>query len=228
MEMKKNEHLSAVFDDEATDFESRRMLDELSKDEAIQSTWARYDLIGECLRQPEASSASLSSGSDFLASLHKRLEEEALAIPAANDKDVAPNVHAISGNHAIDLTNVNQSNQAVSLQNRTWFKPAIGLAATATFAAVVLVSAPDLTGERQTTTVTQSIAANDHKTIKAQELAALEQAEAEALAEAEREKRLQLAAEQRQRRLQYFLESHVEHASRTTIAPTIRTVALGY
>jgi len=228
MEMKKNEHLSAVFDDEATDFESRRMLDELGKDEAVQSTWSRYDLIGECLRQPQTSSASLSSGSDFLASLHKRLEEEAPAILAANDKNVASNIPAISGNHALDLTIANQPKQVASLQHRAWFKPAIGLAATATFAAVVLVSAPDLTGEQQTTTVTQSIAANDQQMIKEQELAALEQAEAEALAEAEREKRLQLAVDQRQRRLQYYLESHVEHASRTTIAPTIRTVALGY
>ncbi|HHC73822.1 MAG TPA: hypothetical protein ENK78_01920, partial [Thiothrix sp.] len=101
MEIKKNEHLSAVFDNEASDFENRRLFDEISKDEDMQSTWSRYDLIGECLRQPSTATASLSSGSAFLESLHKRLEEETEVMqPAANDQAVAA-IAPRSGAHAL-------------------------------------------------------------------------------------------------------------------------------
>jgi sigma-E factor negative regulatory protein RseA len=36
----KNEHLSAVFDDEAGAFEQRRLLDELEKDGDLQQSWS--------------------------------------------------------------------------------------------------------------------------------------------------------------------------------------------
>ncbi|MGV6809662.1 MAG: sigma-E factor negative regulatory protein [bacterium] len=221
MEIKKNEHLSAVFDNEASDFENRRLFDEISKDEDMQSTWSRYDLIGECLRQPSTSTASLSSGSEFLASLHKRLEEETEVMkPAANDQAAAASIAATSGSHALA-----SDHTVIHLQDRVWFKPALGLAATATFAAVLFTNAPSLTGGQPSPAA--QIAAND-QIIQEQEAAALAKAEAEAIAKAEREKQIQLATERRQARLQQYLASHVEYGSRTTIAPTIRTVALGY
>ncbi len=42
--------LSAVIDDEADEFELRRVLDEVDKNEELRSTWERYHLIGSRLR----------------------------------------------------------------------------------------------------------------------------------------------------------------------------------
>ena len=38
--------LSAVIDGEADEFELRRVLDEVDKNEELRSTWERYHLIG--------------------------------------------------------------------------------------------------------------------------------------------------------------------------------------
>ncbi len=42
--------LSAVIDGEADEFELRRVLDEIDKNEELRSTWERYHLIGSRLR----------------------------------------------------------------------------------------------------------------------------------------------------------------------------------
>lgn len=44
------EALSAVVDDEADEFELRRVLDELDKDAELRGLWSRYHLVGSVLR----------------------------------------------------------------------------------------------------------------------------------------------------------------------------------
>ncbi|TDJ28668.1 MAG: hypothetical protein E2O59_05615 [Gammaproteobacteria bacterium] len=43
--------LSAIIDGEADEFELRRVLDEIDKNEELRSTWERYHLIGSRLRR---------------------------------------------------------------------------------------------------------------------------------------------------------------------------------
>ena len=50
MSEKLRESLSAVVDDEADEFELRRVLDELAKDPGLKASWARYHMIGTVLR----------------------------------------------------------------------------------------------------------------------------------------------------------------------------------
>lgn len=50
MKVSKAEYLSALVDDEAGEFEGRRMVEELSKNAGDRGLWARYHLIGEALR----------------------------------------------------------------------------------------------------------------------------------------------------------------------------------
>ncbi len=69
----KNEHLSAVFDGEAGDFEQRRLVDELMKDTDLQQSWSNYALIGDVLREPEATQVA---GADFLSKIQQELENE--------------------------------------------------------------------------------------------------------------------------------------------------------
>lgn len=50
MSEKLRESLSASIDDEADEFELRRVLDEMEKDEHLRDTWERYHLIGALMR----------------------------------------------------------------------------------------------------------------------------------------------------------------------------------
>lgn len=50
MTANKYEHLSALVDDEAGEFEGRRLVEELSKNAEVRARWARYHLIGEAMR----------------------------------------------------------------------------------------------------------------------------------------------------------------------------------
>jgi sigma-E factor negative regulatory protein RseA len=46
-----SETLSAVVDDEASSFETRRLVDELGRDPTLRERWHRYHLIGAALRR---------------------------------------------------------------------------------------------------------------------------------------------------------------------------------
>ena len=59
MSEKLKESLSAVVDDEADEFELRRVLDELVKDPALKENWERYHLIGTVLRDERGASGVL-------------------------------------------------------------------------------------------------------------------------------------------------------------------------
>jgi sigma-E factor negative regulatory protein RseA len=50
MSEKLRESLSASIDDEADEFELRRVLDEMEKDDGLRDTWERYHLIGAIMR----------------------------------------------------------------------------------------------------------------------------------------------------------------------------------
>ena len=51
MSEKLKQSLSAVIDDEADEFELRRVLDELNTDAQLRGLWERYHLVGSLLRQ---------------------------------------------------------------------------------------------------------------------------------------------------------------------------------
>lgn len=73
MNASKEEFLSALLDDEAGEFEQRRLLDELSKNAELGSTLSRYALIGEVMR---SNTKPVIARQDFLASIHAGLEDE--------------------------------------------------------------------------------------------------------------------------------------------------------
>lgn len=58
MSEKLRESLSAVVDDEADEFELRRVLDELAKDPGLKASWERYHMIGTVLRNEYAPNCS--------------------------------------------------------------------------------------------------------------------------------------------------------------------------
>lgn len=78
MNTSKNEFLSALLDDEAGEFERRRLLDELNRDDesgqVLGQTLNRYALVGEVMRAKQG--VAISNSSDFLAGIHAGLEDE--------------------------------------------------------------------------------------------------------------------------------------------------------
>ena len=124
----KNEHLSAVFDGEATDFEQKRLVDELLKDDDLKQSWSRYALIGDVLREPETTQVA---GSDFLANIQQQIEKEEsysqVALkPAANQSTwrkqagslaLAASIAAISVLGVQSLMNSNTAGQSATTTN---------------------------------------------------------------------------------------------------------------
>lgn len=84
MNTSKEEFLSAFIDDESGEFERRRLLDELKKDDALGQTLSRYAFIGETMRaskgQPMGQGVSLLS----------RIQEELADEPAYAPDNVVP------------------------------------------------------------------------------------------------------------------------------------------
>ena len=72
MNVTKHELLSALLDDEAGDFERRRLLNELKQDDELVETWGRYALVGDVLRNRHTAIKKR----DFLAGIHAAIEEE--------------------------------------------------------------------------------------------------------------------------------------------------------
>ncbi len=73
MNVTKQELLSAWLDDEAGDFERRRVLDQLHEEDELGQTLSRYALIGEVMR---AKNKPAVAKAGFLQGIHDRLEEE--------------------------------------------------------------------------------------------------------------------------------------------------------
>lgn len=75
MNTSKTEFLSAFLDDEAGDFERRRLTDELTKDEELGAALSRYSLIGEAMRAGEKQTMGMADNS-LLSRIHAELEDE--------------------------------------------------------------------------------------------------------------------------------------------------------
>ena len=193
----KNEHLSAVFDDEAGAFEQRRLLDELEKDGDLQQSWSNYALIGEVMREPMDTAAV---DPDFLSSMQLRLDEE----------DTYSEVSI-------------QETTSVKTQTKSrWLQPLSGMAIAATVAAISVFSmqslmVADQSGEgataqlaSNTTIVTPVVAVSQ----SIPPLAASKNITASGGINLDE-----------QAKMQRYLASHIRNASRKTIAPSLRMVS---
>jgi len=72
MTASKEERFSALLDGEVSDFEKRRLVDELLKDEDAQGQWMRSHLIGDAMRGELPETISM----DFAAAIRDKIELE--------------------------------------------------------------------------------------------------------------------------------------------------------
>lgn len=124
----KKENLSAFLDNEAGEFEQRRLLDELQKDDELLQAISHYTLIGDAIRNEQP---KVMVSSDFLAGIHERLEDE----PRYGD------------------VYIGQQKEDTS---RVWLRPAAGFAVAASIVAVIALNVSPTISTEQSPLTTYS------------------------------------------------------------------------
>lgn len=66
---RRNEMLSALVDDEASELELRRLLKDVGEDASVRTTWARYQMIGSVMRGETAALSTVDLSSSIMAAL---------------------------------------------------------------------------------------------------------------------------------------------------------------
>ncbi len=112
MSVTKTEHLSAVLDGEAGEFEQRRILDELAKDDALKTSLSCYALIGETMRDEQQCSIVDSS---FLQGIHDKIDAEP------------------------EYSQIQIEQKKVSNGSPVWTRPVVGFAMAASVAALSVI-----------------------------------------------------------------------------------------
>ena len=206
----KNEHLSAVFDDEAGKFEQRRLLDELEKDPALKQSWSNYALIGDVMREPDTAQVA---DPDFLSSMQLRLDEED------------------------SYSNVRVKTQTKS--KAYWLQPLSGVAIAATVAALSVFSMQLFMQDNGTNNskVHLAHASSDHGGNTTPALIKTAAVSTNVIATAPPVSNIVTVQPQEQvmhtslderTKMQRYLASHIRNASRKTIAPTLRMISYNY
>lgn len=202
MNTSKEEFLSALLDDEAGEFERRRLLNELKKDDELGQTLSRYALIGETMRAGRGQ--RISQGTSLLARIQDELADE----PAYGESVVEM---------PTDRPVVHRSG---------W-----GVAIAATIAAVAMggmlfLQSPDRDG-MHTVAVAPAVP-GQAQTVAA--LPTRETVAVAVTAEVDTDTRIrQVGRIDSQTRdiLKQYVAQHVKYASTTAIAPSIRAVSYG-
>ena len=204
MNTSKNEFLSSLLDDEAGDFEKRRLLDELTKNDELAQTFTRYALMGEVMRNHASGQRSTTSMS-LLSRIQEELEDE-----PAYTGEVAVKTPAPVKTHA----------------RRFWQTGGLALAATVAAVAVgatLFLQQPKDSTEQANTPAGQAaaglaVAANEPAVVSTQTQVA------EAITD-ERIRQVGRIDPQTRDILKKYVTQHIKYASTTVIVPSVRAVS---
>lgn len=204
MNTSKEEFLSAFLDDEAGEFERRRLLDELGKDGELAQTFSRYALIGEAMRTGKGQ--RMSTGTSLLSRIQDELadepayEQSVVQMPVQKQAPPAPVV-------------------------RPWQWAGMGMAATVAAVAVggmLFLKHPE--PQVQTAMSNPAPAVAVAQTPPPSAPAAATQV-ADAAATDARIQQLGRINPQTRDILKQYVAQHVKYASTTVIAPSIRAIS---
>lgn len=204
MNTSKNEFLSSLLDDEAGDFEKRRLLDELTKDDELAQTFTRYALMGEVMRNHASGQRSTTSMS-LLSRIQEELEDEP----------------AYTGEVAVKTPAPVKTNA-----RRFWQTGGLALAATVAAVAVgatLFLQQPKDSAEQANTPAGQAaaglaVAANEPAVVSTQTQVA------EAITD-ERIRQVGRIDPQTRDILKKYVTQHIKYASTTVIVPSVRAVS---
>ncbi len=204
MNTSKNEFLSSLLDDEAGDFEKRRLLDELTKNDELAQTFTRYALMGEVMRNHASGQRSTTSMS-LLSRIQEELEDEP----------------AYTGEVAVKTPAPVKTNA-----RRFWQTGGLALAATVAAVAVgatLFLQQPKDSTEQANTPAGQAaaglaVAANEPAVVSTQTQVA------EAITD-ERIRQVGRIDPQTRDILKKYVTQHIKYASTTVIVPSVRAVS---
>lgn len=200
MNVTKQELLSALLDDEAGEFERRRLLDELEHDDELLSTWQRYALVGEVVRDAKTPIIKRN----FLAGIHAAIDDEIETPMVATPVDpVAVKAEAKSATVVPMWRNIMQYGMAAGL------------------GAVVMAS-----GLMLTNTASTQVASN--QSVPTTEALALTSTNINALpvaSTAKTSRPISRLDPKTQALLKSYIKDHIRYASTTSVVPTVRAVS---
>ncbi|MBF0255349.1 MAG: hypothetical protein HQL47_02585 [Gammaproteobacteria bacterium] len=192
------QQLSALNDDELTDFERRRLLDELIAEDANRATLARYQLIGEAMRQ-DSGQPLLAPG--FFSRVSAAIDKED-ALSAVPPLPFEHGQQAASGANPVPAA-------GLRARRSSWQRPLAGLALAASVALVSLWLAPQLLHSPGQPTRAPAVAAE----LKAPSLQAAPSAELLAQATSSEEPEWQTLPPEMEEKLNRYLVDHAEFAA---------------
>ncbi|GAA0410201.1 hypothetical protein GCM10009133_18450 [Cocleimonas flava] len=214
------EHLSALLDDEAGSFEQKRVLDELSTNDALRDKLSTYALIGETMRSSDVGKPMLNLDSSFLAGIHAKIEEE-------------------EQYHDVQIAQVAAGQSA---RSQSWIKPLGSFALVASVAAVAVVGLQNFQQSRMAepsalvasnnaiskTMIAQKDQLTENEMSSAKQVSAADLASNNVNTNSEPMAATQEYAQadtQTRSLLKRYVDSHMQYASTAAFVPSVRVIA---
>lgn len=199
------EHLSALLDDEAGDFEKKRVLDELKASEKLRNKLSSFALIGETMRSVNVEKPAINAGASFLSGIQGRIEAE--------------------GEYKnIQLLEKHKENE----NSKSWLRPVGGFALAASVAAIAVLGIQNYQLSNSSGVIADSTQQNQAPGFKFQE-EQLAKTEATSVMPATNKgvnmEEYAQANSQTRSLLKRYVDSHMQYASNTTFVPSVRVIA---
>lgn len=200
MNVTKYELLSALLDDEAGDFERRRLLNELKQDDELVATWGRYALTGEVLRKSHAPVQKR----DFLAGIHAAIDDE-IATPNIASTPI-----------------VTEANLA---KVTPMWRTVMQYGAAASLGAVIMAAGLMLNNAETTPNPVAEVAVSAAVTPVVVQAVAFNTAELPVAPSAKTARSISRLDPKTQALLRSYIKDHIRYASTTSVVPTVRAVS---
>ncbi|MBK8455234.1 MAG: sigma-E factor negative regulatory protein [Thiofilum sp.] len=200
MNVTKYELLSALLDDEAGDFERRRLLNELKQDDELVATWRRYALTGEVLRKSHAPVQKR----DFLAGIHAAIDDEI----------ATPNI--------VPTPIVTEANLA---KVTPMWRTVMQYGAAASLGAVIMAAGLMFNNAANTPNPVAEVAVSAPVTPVVVQAVAFNTAELPVAPSAKTARSISRLDPKTQALLRSYIKDHIRYASTTSVVPTVRAVS---
>lgn len=203
------EHLSALLDDEAGDFEQRRVLDELKSDEKLCNKFSSYALIGETMRSGSVDQHARSAGTSFLAGIHEKIDAED------------------------EYHQINVKNKADVQSQKSWLRPVGGFALAASVAAIAVLGVQNYQLTKKSDLLITSLNTMSQESLIAEKnhiktpVVANVDVDTKSLIEEETVNNEQYgqANSRIKSLLRSYVDSHMQYASHAAFVPSVRVIA---
>lgn len=228
MKTNRYEHLSALLDDEAGEFERRRLLDELCEDAELGKTLNRYMLAGEAMRAQQRTVVVESDS--FLAGIQAQLEDEPVYDEVLVQTSASGGSAVLQGGKQASFAPDQPDNREQSrpaAQSRRVNKMRYAIAASVAVAALAGVLVVQNNSSEQNVVATETLAESDAEVVEVAKAPAPPVSNVNAAANTSRRMALTNANFQQQTAdtVKQYVALHMQYRTSNGIAPSIQAVS---